>query len=84
MHGPIVNLNGESRESLLEKHVAVYYAARNLRQALANAAPHGRDYQTEPNDELYRHDRARWEKLLRDAHEIERAYRLIAERLATE
>jgi len=45
---PIVNINGDSVETLLEQHHAVYKQALLLREALSKATPHGRNYQTQP------------------------------------
>lgn len=84
MNGPIVNLNGASCESLLKAHMDVAHAAGQLAQALAEAAPHGRDYQTESTDSRYRSDRDDFINLVRQVDSIEKTYRRIAERLATE
>lgn len=84
MHGPYVNLNGASRESLIEAHMAVIKAARDLRQALANAAPHGRDYQTAPDGYIYPDDRNQWACFTGNVSEIEQTYQGIAERLSME
>jgi len=45
-HLPVVNMNGSSRDALVEQQLAVAQAARALADALAEASPHGRDYQT--------------------------------------
>lgn len=45
---PLVNLNGSSRESLLEKEGKVLTALVALQEALREAYPHGRDYQISP------------------------------------
>jgi hypothetical protein len=42
---PICNLNGSSPDRLLEDNRAAYRAVRAAREALQQAAPHGRDYQ---------------------------------------
>lgn len=42
---PIVNLNGATKRSLLDQQAAVIGALDMLRKALANAHPHGRDFQ---------------------------------------
>jgi len=41
---PTIHLNGTNREDLLEQRLAVARACSNLREALAKATPHGRDY----------------------------------------
>jgi hypothetical protein len=43
---PIVNINGDSVETLLAQHHAVYKQALLLKEALSKASPHGRNYQT--------------------------------------
>ena len=42
---PIVNLNGASHGALRDEQAAVIDALDMLRKALANARPHGRDFQ---------------------------------------
>ena len=42
---PIVNLNGTSSHELLDQHLKVLRALRAARDAINEAAPHGRDYQ---------------------------------------
>lgn len=52
---PRINLNGTSREELIEQQKAVMQAADELYRALAKAQPHGRDYQTgEDSVEAYK------------------------------
>lgn len=50
---PIVNLNGTSKEELVKQQMAVWKAAETLYLALAEAAPHGRDYQISPKDDYH-------------------------------
>lgn len=45
---PQVNLNGTSRERLVEQQSDVATALRKTYQAMAEAAPNGRDYQFRP------------------------------------
>jgi len=45
---PIVNMNGTSQEVLLEQVMAAKEAVAIAMKALAEATPHGRDYQTAP------------------------------------
>lgn len=56
---PTVNLNGTSYESLLDDARGVLDALRELDRVLAEAAPHGRDYQTAPEG-TYQHARDAW------------------------
>jgi hypothetical protein len=43
---PQVNMNGTSRADLLAGYMAAHSAVDAALNAVANAAPHGRDYQT--------------------------------------
>jgi hypothetical protein len=45
---PQVNLNGTSREALVQQQVAVLDALAQAVMAMSLATPHGRDYQTMP------------------------------------
>jgi hypothetical protein len=45
---PQVNLNGTSREQLVEQQRNVMHALDALQKAMQEAAPHGRDYQPRP------------------------------------
>lgn len=45
---PVVNLNGTSRESLIEQNVAALSAVRAALSTVCDAAPHGRDFQISP------------------------------------
>jgi hypothetical protein len=78
--GPYVNLNGASRESLIQQHADVAGAAEALIQALGRAAPHGRDYQTVGTD-AYKHDRTIWEAYIETTRLIFDEYRGVVERL---
>lgn len=63
---PTVNLNGTSADELLRQNIAAVKAIRDAFRALQTAAPHGRDYQTVPEERfrLARHQHnARMEKL---------------------
>lgn len=51
---PRVNLNGTSRAALIEQATAVIEAATALEKALAEASPHGRDYQTYPDNAAFK------------------------------
>jgi hypothetical protein len=48
MQLPQVNLNGTSRDALLDQYRDAYRAINDAIDALCKAAPHGRDYQTLP------------------------------------
>jgi hypothetical protein len=48
---PVVNLNGSSKESLLQDYLAIMRALEAANKAMAEATPHGRDFQTVPNGE---------------------------------
>ena len=43
---PIVNLNGATQASLVAQHMNVVERLRHAQQALMDAFPHGRDFQT--------------------------------------
>ena len=45
-----VNLNGTSKDELLEQYRRVAEACRELKEALARATPHGRDFQLNEED----------------------------------
>ena len=83
LHGPVVNLNGAERQSLIDQHIAVARAADDLLKALGQAFPHGRDYQT-ARPGLNAFDRNLWEGYLHSVDEIQKNYQRVAERLATE
>lgn len=85
LNGPIVNLNGASRDSLIKQHLAVSEAAEDLLRRVRQAMPHGRDYQTAPVPAVdYDRDRHEWERMARNIDEVLQTYRKITERLATE
>lgn len=46
LQGPVPNINGTSKDELIRQQKAVVKAARALVEALREAAPNGRDYQT--------------------------------------
>lgn len=68
---PVVNINGDSVETLLEQHHAVYKKALELRDALSKASPHGRNYQT-VEFERYSAARDEWLEENRKVVEIQR------------
>lgn len=46
MQLPVINLNGTARSDLLEQHMTIMRHLRHALEALQEACPHGRDYQT--------------------------------------
>lgn len=83
MHGPFVNINGTSREALVKQASDVIDAAKALLDALGQACPHGRDYQTAPVGSCNL-DRRQWEQWVAHVAHIHTTYRQIGERLVTE
>jgi len=81
---PVVNLNGASAESLVQQYLAIHHALNAVQTAMAEATPHGRDFQT-VTDHMTTVDRARKafterRQLLRlIASEIEAVYMAIHE-----
>ena len=49
---PVVNINGTSREALVNARIAAIESLRSAMQALGECSPNGRDYQTAPKGEL--------------------------------
>lgn len=49
---PVINLNGETIESHMEKTEKALDALLGAIEAFRALAPHGRDFQTQPNPEL--------------------------------
>lgn len=47
---PLINMNGSSRRALIEQQIDVMRAFDALREVMAEAAPHGRDYQLRPDE----------------------------------
>jgi hypothetical protein len=66
----VVNINGESADSLINQYQQIAEAAQNLIMALMKARPHGRDYQTYVDDTALRHDRNRHDELLRAVDDV--------------
>ena len=48
---PVVNINGTSREALVNARIAAIESLRSAMQALGECSPNGRDYQTAPKGE---------------------------------
>ena len=55
---PVININGTAGVDLVHQHSKLIEAFNILQQAFADAAPHGRDYQTKPG--LYGEAREAW------------------------
>ena len=55
IQAPQVNLNGTSKESLMEQVRNAADACYNLQAQLADMRPHGRDYQTAPEGPTSEH-----------------------------
>ena len=76
IQAPQVNLNGTSKESLMEQVRNAADACYNLQAQLADMRPHGRDYQTAPEGAYQRarseHDarEAKVQSVLDDLHAI--------------
>jgi hypothetical protein len=49
---PVVNLNGEKAESLVNARIAAREAVQAAMKALGECSPNGRDYQTAPKGEF--------------------------------
>lgn len=56
---PTININGTSPEELLKQHRSVLAAIDMVQRAMAEASPHGRDYQTR-HAEVYMAARDAW------------------------
>ena len=57
---PQVNLNGTSRQCLVEQQSSVLHVLRSLLKVMAQAYPNGRDYQLRPAE--YPPAREAWEE----------------------
>jgi hypothetical protein len=79
----MVNLNGATRGRLIAQHKAVFDAATALLNALGNASPQGRDYQTAPAL-LHNRDRHLWEANCVAVNNIRLDYESITARLVSE
>ena len=53
---PQINLNGTSKNQLLEQQVEVLEHFRRLLGAMVGATPHGRDYQLRPEEYQFARD----------------------------
>ena len=57
----IVNGNGDNAATLLEQYKKAVKAVYTAQQLLCESRPHGRNYQTIADPEVYRADSAQWE-----------------------
>lgn len=60
---PTLNINGTAPEQLLEGYEKAFRALREVNAAMREIAPHGRDYQTVTDSDVY--EKAREEHALR-------------------
>lgn len=71
---PTVHMNGDTRQSLIDQNMAVYYAADKLLTALDGASPNGRNFYTQGpkafSDAQTEHT-ARWVAVNKIRHEME-------------
>lgn len=66
---PTVNLNGTSKDALIEQQKAIMAASENLIAVLRQASPHGRDYQiSKPGD--FEKARVEWTEMMMAAVRI--------------
>ena len=69
IQAPHINLNGSSKNDLLEQYQQAYLAACKSIDMLRLCAPHGRDYQSLPV-EAYETARAQHRLRMESAHKI--------------
>jgi hypothetical protein len=65
---PQINLNGTSKESLVEQQCGVLAALDALTKAMGEAAPNGRDYQLRPTEFKPAHEA--WLERMKVIHEM--------------
>jgi len=70
---PVVNINGTSKEELLEQYNEAINAIVSAIEAVGECRPHGRDYQT-VDQSIYQKALDQWEKRMRYLHKICREY----------
>ncbi|WNL50770.1 hypothetical protein RPALISO_183 [Ruegeria phage RpAliso] len=68
----IVNINGDTPDTLKKNHLKVVRAARALEEALREAAPNGRNYQFEGGPEEFEKDREEMHAMIRSAVDTQR------------
>jgi hypothetical protein len=67
---PQVNLNGTARKELVEQQLKVWDAMHALTEAMAQAMPHGRDYQFRPAE--YAPAREAWLERMLAVHAMQK------------
>lgn len=74
---PIVNMNGSTKQELMEQVWAQYIAVRAAYEAVCQSPPHGRDYQISPIGD-YEKARAEYQEralaILKISQELEALY----------
>ena len=80
--GPMVHLNGTSRDELLRQYSDALYALSNALDAIGRATPHGRDYYIQENadkelDQAKAEHRSRLDRILA----IQAEYEQLVERI---
>jgi hypothetical protein len=78
---PIVNMNGTSRENLLQQYIDALEGLRHAIRTLGAMAPHGRDYQTQPG--LYQQARVQYEAMIAPVHKAYLDLSALAEQFAS-
>lgn len=78
---PIINLNGATGDSLLAQQRRVLDAIKELNRAICEAAPHGRDFQTDHTGTKYDAARAEFMRELEFINEMEVRHEEIVARI---
>lgn len=68
---PKVNINGDTFDELDSQYEEVAKAARVLIMAMVRARPHGRNYQTVSDPNMFRRSDQVWQAAIDDVIEIE-------------
>lgn len=66
---PIVNMNGDKKETLTKQLQDLYEALSNVSDKLGNVFPHGRNYQCNDQDDYF-HARAQHDRWLEALNKI--------------
>lgn len=69
---PLINMNGDRRETLVEQRTKALNAISDALRALIDTCPHGRNYQGYPNDNQYRRDKALYDNRYNVLYELHR------------
>lgn len=77
---PLINLNGTTREALVEQRTVVLASLWKAIEDMREHVPHGRDYQGYKDDMQYTRDRALWE--LRMSRLVDLREEIMAEAVA--